>query len=564
MGRASTGCGRGRTVLTALILLALAGAGAAEDVAVTTADPRVPLDELELMLLPLDKGELEVEAAAWIALVKAKLHELSDAEIAARYKRIEITKAEEAAAAARAAREAAEEAAEARQELRAGDDVEREEVEEAIEEAEQAAVEAQEALQAAAEVEQRAEENEGAQEVIEAAVAEAAEENADVSEEAELDAGVIVEAEEADAEVLEEVATAAAEAADAKTEVREAIFERVNELRNERTELLERAGLVLDELEEKGGEVDEERKYLEAVSGVQIDVTDTTAVWSTVVGWLKAPEGGVRWLKNFGRFLAVLVVAWVLAHLLSRLVEHAMKLSDKVSELTRLFVLRTLRRVIIALGFIAALATLEINVGPLLAIVGAASFILAFALQDSLGNLASGIMIMVFRPFDVGDLIHAAGARGRVHSMNIVSTTIKTPDNQIVIVPNRKIWGDVITNVTGSERRRVDMIFHVGHDADVDRAQAIIERVLSENPRVLHEPEPLVCVHDMETSGVSLLCRPWVKTAERRSARSEITRAVKAEFDRASIPPPAAVRIHRVENLPASADTGERAATVRP
>ena len=149
--------------------------------------------------------------------------------------------------------------------------------------------------------------------------------------------------------------------------------------------------------------------------------------------------------------------------------------STRFSSLLRDFMVTGARRLILFIGFFVGLSALEINIGPVLAIIGAAGFVIAFALQNSLSNFASGILMLIYRPFDVSDFISVAGVLGKVESMNLLSTQLRTPDNQLLIVPNNSVWGDVITNITGITERRVDMMFGIGYSDDIDTAMGIIE-----------------------------------------------------------------------------------------
>ena len=189
----------------------------------------------------------------------------------------------------------------------------------------------------------------------------------------------------------------------------------------------------------------------------------------------------------------------------------------------------------IAIGFLVALTTLEVNVGPLLAVIGAAGFVVAFALQDSLGNFASGILILLFRPFDVGDMVEIGGIQGQVKSVNLLSVQISTPDNQMVIVPNNSVWGSSIINITGSATRRIDLIFGISYDDDIDKAQHIMEEIVSNHELVLKDPEAVIQVHELADSSVNFVCRPWVKTEDYWNVYWDVTRAVKQRFDREGI-----------------------------
>jgi small conductance mechanosensitive channel len=200
-------------------------------------------------------------------------------------------------------------------------------------------------------------------------------------------------------------------------------------------------------------------------------------------------------------------------------------------------------------GFVVALSMLGINVGPLLAAIGAAGFIIGFALQGTLSNFASGIMILIYRPYDVGDIIEVGGASGTVDAMTIVSTTLMTLDNQKIVVPNNMIWGDKITNFTGSEKRRVDMVFGIGYGDDIAKAQKILEEILVNHAAVLKDPEPVVKVHELADSSVNFVVRPWVETENYWDVYWDITRTVKERFDAegVSIPfPQRDVHLHPV------------------
>lgn len=332
---------------------------------------------------------------------------------------------------------------------------------------------------------------------------------------------------------------AAADLAEARQEEKLTLLEQVTALREERTALVDRLRTVLDELERKTAESDSDtlaaikdyRLYSSAVSGISVNVQDTTSAWIAIKGWLLSAEGGQRWGMNIARFLLTLVIAAVIASLVSAAIRHALTRVRGTSVLLENFLVRGARWIILAVGLIMALSALEISIGPLLAVVGAAGFIIAFALQDSLSNFASGLMILFFKPFDQGDVIDAGGVSGKVHSMNLVSTTILTFDNKRMVVPNNKIWNDVITNITGVAERRVDLGFGIGYSDDVDLAHSILSEIVSEHPKVLAEPEPTIRVHALADSSVNFIVRPWAKTEDYWDVYWDITREVKKRFD---------------------------------
>jgi small conductance mechanosensitive channel len=212
-------------------------------------------------------------------------------------------------------------------------------------------------------------------------------------------------------------------------------------------------------------------------------------------------------------------------------VDRSLGTSRRASALMKDFVSKSARRITLVVGLVVAASALEVNVGPVLAIIGGASLVVAFALQDTLGNFASGLLILLYQPFDVGDVIDAGGVSGKVDSMNLVSTHIKTFDNKSMFVPNNTIWGGVITNATGTYQRRIDMMFGIGYADDTDKAQAILEDIVASHELVLKDPEPVIQLHELADSSVNFVCRPWVQTADYWTVYWDITREVKKRFD---------------------------------
>jgi small conductance mechanosensitive channel len=325
-----------------------------------------------------------------------------------------------------------------------------------------------------------------------------------------------------------------------ETERKEASLERLAALREERVQVIDRFNVVLDELSGKLGTTDtgqerEEalvyRRYIDSVKAVEVDTSDFQALRSTATSWLVSPEGGQRTAKNVGKFLAIVAGFWLLSRVLGRLAGKAMSLAHGASQILGRFVVNTIRRVTIIVGLLLGLAALEINITPLVAVIGAAGFVIAFALQNTLSNFASGLMIMFYKPFDSGDFVQTSEVMGTVKSMTLVTTNMLTPDNKLLVVPNNELWGKVITNVTGSSERRVDLVFGIGYGDDIGLAERVLREVVEAHPAVLAEPEPVIAVSELADSSVNLVCRPWVKTPDYWTAYWDITRAVKERFD---------------------------------
>lgn len=252
--------------------------------------------------------------------------------------------------------------------------------------------------------------------------------------------------------------------------------------------------------------------------------------WGEAMEWFEGNAGMLA--VRLGTILVILLVTGMMARLTRRAVARVLGSSRvHVSNLLKGLAIGAASKLVWLIALLVVLSVLGINLGPALAGLGIAGFVLGFALQDSLSNFAAGMMIMVYRPFDVGDLITAAGVTGKVKDLTLVSTVITTLDNQLLIVPNGKIWGDVINNVTGQTMRRVDMVFGIGYDDDIEKAQRIMEEVLTSHQLVLDDPEPMVRVHNLGDSSVDFVCRPWCKTDDYWDVYWDVTETVKRRFD---------------------------------
>ena len=405
---------------------------------VTTSDAEIPLDHLDLLVKPLTQEELAIEATAWRDLLKAKIQEMSDLQVAVKTENNKADKAKKS-------------------------------------------------------------------------------ESSDAAE-----------TEVADAKPSEEEA--------GRAEARKAeLAKKIPELQEQRAHLIDRLNVVLDAWDAKGGEVEEYRKYVTAVSGLDIDVSDASTAWTAIAGWIQSEQGGQRWLWNLIKFISILLAFYILSRLLGLVTGRAAARIQGGSELLRHFLEKFVRQLVMVVGLIVALSALEVNISPLLAALGAAAFVIGMALQGTLSNFASGLIILGYRPFDVGDVIDAGGVSGIVDSMNLISTKIRTFDNKVMIVPNNKIATDTITNASASDKRRVDLVFGIGYDDDVEAAHDLLQSIVKNHPDVLDDPAPVVQLNELADSSVNFICRPWVNADDYWKVYWDITRAVKMEFDRAGI-----------------------------
>ncbi len=186
---------------------------------------------------------------------------------------------------------------------------------------------------------------------------------------------------------------------------------------------------------------------------------------------------------------------------------------------------------LLAVVVIAALDHLGVQTTSLLAVLGAAGLAVGLALQGSLSNFAAGVMIIVFRPFKVGDVIEAAGTAGVVEEVRIFNTLLRTPDNREIIVPNGQIYDGTIVNVSARDTRRIDLVFGIGYDDDLRKAKQLIEEVMGKDDRILADPAPAVAVGELADSSVNINVRPWVKSGDYWAVRSDLLENIKAAFD---------------------------------
>ncbi len=299
---------------------------------------------------------------------------------------------------------------------------------------------------------------------------------------------------------------------------------------------------MVEILEKLGTETAAYKQLLIGATGeITRDIFDTQVAVGLVQQWTEGLKGwavsnGPHVLFKIFLFLLILAIFKLLARFTRRLVSMSLASSKiQVSQLLQNMFVSMASRLVMLLGLLVALSQLGFQVGPLLAGLGVVGFIVGFALQDTLSNFASGFMILLYRPYDVGDLIEAAGAFGKVSHMNLVSTTILTVDNQTLVVPNSKIWGDVIKNVTAQRIRRVDLVFGISYADDIEHAEKVLREILDEHEKVLEHPEPVVKLHTLGESSVDFVVRPWVHTADYWDVYWDVTREVKMRFDQEGI-----------------------------
>lgn len=238
-------------------------------------------------------------------------------------------------------------------------------------------------------------------------------------------------------------------------------------------------------------------------------------------------------LKIIAAIVIFIIGKW-LSGVLSRAVGKAMERA-KTDQVLVKFVVNLAYAALLAFVVLAALAQLGIQTTSFIAIIGAAGLAIGLALQGSLSNFAAGVMLIIFRPFKVGDYIEAAGTAGSVEEIMIFSTKLKSPDNKQLYVPNGSIISGTITNYSAREQRRVDLVFGCGYGDDIKKTKALLEAIVKENALVLDEPAPTIGVLELGDSSVNFAVRPWVATSDYWDVHFQITEEVKQRFDEAGI-----------------------------
>ncbi|AXI54895.1 hypothetical protein SuNHUV7_23610 (plasmid) [Pseudoseohaeicola sp. NH-UV-7] len=289
--------------------------------------------------------------------------------------------------------------------------------------------------------------------------------------------------------------------------------------------------------------------YINALGLEAVRTTDPRTLWQLSVNWLTSAEGGLGFLLKIAGFFVALWVMYYVARLLRRATTRGLARVPNLSRLLQRFIISAVYWATFILGILVVLGFFGVNVTPLFAVFGGLSFILGFAMQDTLGNLASGLMIMILKPFDTGDYIEVSGASGFVNEMSVVSTQIRTFDNQIIVVPNSKIWGDVITNVSVSPERRVDLVFGIGYSDSAAQAIEVLKELVAAHPKCLNDPAPEVFVGELGDSSVNIFCRPWSKSDDYWTVYWDLTGQAKESFDAEGISIPFPQRdVHVIHN----------------
>ena len=254
--------------------------------------------------------------------------------------------------------------------------------------------------------------------------------------------------------------------------------------------------------------------------------------WNAV--WLTVKTTGVDFAINFVIAIVIFFIGKWVVNLVVKGLLRAMQKGDMDKTLRR-FIANLARMLLMLFVIIASINQLGIQTASLIALVGAAGLAVGLALQGSLSNFAAGVLIVLFRPYKVGDWMEGGGVSGSVEEVQILTTVLKTGDNKKVIIPNAQIMGSTITNYSANDTRRVDLVIGVGYGDDLDKVRKEIESVVSADDRVLKDPAVTIAVSELADSSVNFVVRPWVRTSDYWGVYFSLTENIKKRFDETGI-----------------------------
>lgn len=246
-------------------------------------------------------------------------------------------------------------------------------------------------------------------------------------------------------------------------------------------------------------------------------------------------ENGADFVVNLIIFIGILIIGSFVIKTILKVLKTAMKKSPKMSEMLDNFIVSISSKILWVILLMMALPRLGVDVGPMIAGLGVGGFIIGFAFQETLGNLAAGVMIMLNQPFTIGHFVEVGGCAGVIKEINIMATTLNTPDNKRVTMPNSQVWGSSIINYSVEPTRRVDLVAGISYSGDMDKAIGLLKDLLKNHDLVLNDPAPTIGVVELADSSVNLVVRPWVKTDDYWGVYFDVTQKIKEVFDKEGI-----------------------------
>jgi len=250
--------------------------------------------------------------------------------------------------------------------------------------------------------------------------------------------------------------------------------------------------------------------------------------WDSIVATLSTT--GVDFGIRVVTAIAIFYIGRLIVSLLTRGLRKLLQ-KQEVEKTLETFVCNLVRAALLAFVVVAAINSLGVQTASFIAVLGAAGLAVGLALQGSLSNFAAGVLIVMFRPYKVGDWIEAAGVSGSVLEVQILTTAMKTGDNKRVIVPNSQIMGSIITNYSAHDTRRVDLVVGVSYSDDLDKVRETLKSIVAADDRILDDPAVTIAVSELADSSVNFVVRPWVRTADYWAVLFDLTETIKKRFD---------------------------------
>ncbi len=264
----------------------------------------------------------------------------------------------------------------------------------------------------------------------------------------------------------------------------------------------------------------------------ELSVSDLGFTWDEVLEMIKTT--GMDLGINVVTAIAIFYIGRLVVRLFVRGLSKVM-LAQDIDKTLQTFISNLANMILLMFVIVAAISALGIQTTSLIAVLGAAGLAIGLALQGSLSNFASGVLIVMFRPYKVGDWVEAAGISGSVEKVEILTTVLKTGDNKRVIVPNGQIMNSIITNYSANNTRRIDMVIGVSYNDDIDKVRKTLEELVAADDRILKDPACTIAVSELADSSVNFVVRPWVRTSDYGGVKFELTEAIKKRFDKEGI-----------------------------
>jgi len=268
----------------------------------------------------------------------------------------------------------------------------------------------------------------------------------------------------------------------------------------------------------------------------------------------KLIESGIDVISAYGLSviggIILLIVGWMVAGVASRATRRALSRTSSVDDTLRGFFSSLVRYIVLAVVVIGVLIQFGVLTASLIAVLGAAGLAIGLAMQGTLSNVAAGIMLLIFRPFKVGQYVQVAGHGGTVRELSLFTTELATPDNVQIIIPNASVWGASVVNYSHHETRRVDFTLGIAYGDDIETAMTVVKQQIDSDPRALADPEPQIVVGELADSSVNLIVRIWANSPDYWPLKFDLTRRFKESFDAAGITIPFPQReVHMVRHV---------------